>query len=164
MGHDDTHLRILTARVRPSFASNRPRKERAQGMPGARCTRSLACKNKIAHEVVTTGSPEQPGIPRAMVLTVSFVISPVIGLFCHRHRQVTTCQLDASVEASGPHDFAVRISTFRQACFNVHRIPCPTSVTIAKRPSAGRDGVLIVLIWVNREQVYFSNRGWTGNH
>src|SRR4051795_1166602 len=85
-------------------------KERAQGMPGARCTRSLACKNKIAHEVVTTGSPEQPGIPRAMVLTVSFVISPVIGLSCHRHRQVTTCQLDASIEASGPHDFAVRIT------------------------------------------------------
>src|SRR5438045_6262951 len=76
-----------------------------------------------------------------MVLTVSFVISPVIGLFCHRPQQVTTCQLDASVEASGPHDFAVRISTFCQACFSVHRIPCPTSVTIAKRPSrVGRDG------------------------
>ena len=84
-------------------------------MPGARCARSLACKNKKAHEVVTTGSPEQPGIPRAMVLTVSFVISPVIGLSCHRRRQVTTCQLDASVEASGPHDFAVRVSAFRQA-------------------------------------------------
>jgi len=53
-------------------------------MPGARCTRSLACKNKKAHEVVTTGSPEQPGIPRAMVLTAYFVISPVIGLCCHR--------------------------------------------------------------------------------
>ena len=90
-------------------------------MPGARCARSLACKNKKAHEVVTTGSPEQPGIPRAMVLTVSFVISPVIGLFCHRHLRCR--KLDASVEASGPHDFAVRISTFRQACFSVHRIP-----------------------------------------
>jgi len=80
-------------------------------------------QNKIAHEVVTTGSPEQPGIPRAMVLTVSFVISPVIGLCCHR-RLAFTAKLDASVEASGPHDFAVRIGTFRQACFSVHRIPC----------------------------------------
>ena len=53
-------------------------------MPGARCTRSLACKSKKAHEVVTTGSPEQPGIPRAMVLTVSFVLFPVTGLVCHR--------------------------------------------------------------------------------
>jgi hypothetical protein len=31
--------------------------------------------------VVTTGSPKHSGIPCAMVLTVSFVISPVIGLF-----------------------------------------------------------------------------------
>ncbi|HKH00272.1 MAG TPA: hypothetical protein VKB08_06070, partial [Bradyrhizobium sp.] len=45
-------------------------------MPDARCTRSLACKNKKAHEVVTTGSPEQSGIPRAMVLTAYF------GLLC----------------------------------------------------------------------------------
>jgi hypothetical protein len=49
-------------------------------MPDARCTRSLACENWKAHEVVTTGSPEQSGIPRAMVLTVYSVISPVIGL------------------------------------------------------------------------------------
>src|SRR3954467_8072541 len=94
-------------------------------MPGARCTRSLACKNNKAHEVVTTGSPEQPGIPRAMVLTVSFVISPVIGLSCHRHRQVTTCQLDTSVEASGPHAFPVRISTVRQPCYQRPSHPVP---------------------------------------
>jgi hypothetical protein len=58
-----------------------------------------------------------------MVLTVSFVLSPVIGLVCHRRQQVTTCQLDASVEASGPHDFAVRVSTVRQRYLRVHRIP-----------------------------------------
>ena len=105
-------------------------------------------QNKKAHEVVTTGSPEQPGIPRAMVLTVSFVISPVIGLFCHRRWQVTTSQLDASVEASGPHDFAVRISNVRQRCLRVHRIP--------PRVRDDRDtplwwdetAQLIVLIWV----------------
>jgi hypothetical protein len=32
-------------------------------MPGARCTRSLACKVKIAHELVTTVAPDSPGIP-----------------------------------------------------------------------------------------------------
>jgi len=46
-------------------------------------------------------------------------------------------KLDASVEASGPHDFAVRLSNVRQRCLGVHRIPCPTSVTIAIRPSCG---------------------------
>src|SRR5437016_8932974 len=92
-------------------------------MPGARCARSLACKIKKHTSIVTTVTPETPGIPRAMVLTVSFALSPVTGLSCHCRQQVTTCQLDASVGASGPHDFAVRVSTVRQRCLRVHRIP-----------------------------------------
>jgi hypothetical protein len=83
-------------------------------MPGARRTHSLACEMVKAHELVTTGSPEVLSIPCAMVLTVSFVLSPVTGLFCHRRRRNTFRQLDTSVGASGPHDFAVRISTARQ--------------------------------------------------
>jgi hypothetical protein len=83
-------------------------------MPGARCTRSLACSKKHA-SVVTTSTPKHPAFPHAMVLTVYFALSPVIGLSCHRHRRSCFRQLDASVEASGPHDFAVRVSTFRQA-------------------------------------------------
>jgi hypothetical protein len=78
---------------------------------------------------------------RAMVLTVSFVISPVIGLCCHRHRQVTTCQLDASVEASGPHDFAVRISTVRQPCYQRPPHPMPNVRDDRETPlCVGRDG------------------------
>jgi hypothetical protein len=57
-----------------------------------------------------------------MVLTVSFVISSVIGLGCHR-RLAFTAKLDASVEASGPHDFAVRLGAVRQRHRHVHRIP-----------------------------------------
>jgi hypothetical protein len=49
-------------------------------MPGAHCARSLACKIKKHTSIVTTVTPESPGIPYAMVLTVSFVLSPVIGL------------------------------------------------------------------------------------
>jgi hypothetical protein len=37
--------------------------ERAWGMPGARCTRSLACEIRKHTSVVTTGSPETPSIP-----------------------------------------------------------------------------------------------------
>src|SRR5438105_14257384 len=102
-------------------------------MPGARCTRSLACKIKKHTSVVTTGSPELPGTPARDGFTAYFVISPVIGLFCHRRLRCR--KLDASVETSGPHDLAVRVSTVRQRCLRVHRIPCPTSVTIAIRPS-----------------------------
>jgi hypothetical protein len=45
-----------------------------------------------------------------MVLTVSFVLSPVTGLYCHRRRRDAEHrrQLDISVGMSGPHDFAVR--------------------------------------------------------
>jgi hypothetical protein len=48
--------------------------------------RSLVCEIKHT-SVVTTVTPETPGIPRAMVLTVSFVLSPVIGRFCHRRQR-----------------------------------------------------------------------------
>jgi hypothetical protein len=51
------------------------------------------------------------------------VLSPVIGLFCHRHLADTSARLNASVEASGPHDFAVRLSAIRQRRIRVHRIP-----------------------------------------
>ena len=87
-------------------------------MPGARCARSLACSKKT-RELVTTVTPETPGIPRAMVLTVSFALSLVTGLVCHHRRRNDAPlrarlgkgafrRLDASVGASGPHDFAVR--------------------------------------------------------
>jgi len=58
-----------------------------------------------------------------MVLTVSFALSLVTGLVCHHHRRRLLRRLDASVEASGPHDFAVRLSTIRQRRRRVHRIP-----------------------------------------
>jgi hypothetical protein len=64
-----------------------------------------------------------PAFPHAMVLTAYVALSPVTGLFCHRHQRIKFClspvgptqlrELDASVGASGPHDFAVRISIVR---------------------------------------------------
>src|ERR1700674_636071 len=59
-------LRNLAARcARVMQASFPSREQRAQGMPGARCARSLACKIKFKHtSIVTTVTPETPGIPR----------------------------------------------------------------------------------------------------
>src|ERR1700679_2414892 len=54
------------------------------------------------------GHAGSPGIPRAVVLTAYFALSPVTGLCCHRRLADTSATLDASVGASGPHDFAVR--------------------------------------------------------
>jgi hypothetical protein len=75
--------------------------------------------------------------------TAYSALSPVTGLSCHRrprdakhHRE-----LDASVGASGPHAFAVRLqvrSSLAQQAAIASRYP--TFVTIAKRPSfRGRD-------------------------
>jgi hypothetical protein len=60
------------------------------------------------------------------------------------HRQV-----NASVEASGPHDFAVRLRAFVSRITSVHRSPRPTFVTIAKRPSLighGMAGILPLIL------------------
>jgi hypothetical protein len=39
--------------------------------------------------IVTTVTPDSPGIPYAMVLTVSFALSSVTGLCCHRRKRTT---------------------------------------------------------------------------
>ena len=98
-----THLRIPAARSRPSYAKFlRLRNQRAQGKPGARRTRSLACKVKstrVSHHRFTG----TPGLPCAMVLTVSFVLSPVTGLCCHRRPQEALL-LENLTPASGRQD------------------------------------------------------------
>jgi|SRR5882724_2800872 len=62
-----------------------------------------------------------------MVLTGYFVISPVIGLSCHRRRRDAKHrrQLDAGVEASGPHDFAVRFGVVRLSTLSRPPHPAP---------------------------------------
>src|SRR5436190_13269551 len=96
-----------------------------------------------------------------MVLTVSFALSPVTGLCCHCRQQVPTCQLDASVGASGPHDFAVRLTCCSSKAPSASTASRPAFVTIAIRPSVGRDGAVIVLIWVKRRKEYFCKVDWT---
>jgi hypothetical protein len=87
-----------------------------------------------------------------MVLTVSFVLSPVIGLSCHRHLRNCFHRLDAGVEASGPHDFAVREKVLSSAAPSASIASRPAFVTIATRPSVW-DGMArdIEVIWVGRE-------------
>jgi hypothetical protein len=52
-----------------------------------------------------------------------YVVSPVIGFLATVAGGNDFRQLDASTEASGPHDFAVRLSAVRQRHLRVHRIP-----------------------------------------
>jgi len=62
----------------------RPKKEGAgnAGRPERPQPRVVCSNTRVSQH----GQAGSSGIPRAMVLTVSFVISPVTGLCCHRRR------------------------------------------------------------------------------
>jgi hypothetical protein len=116
----------FSRRVSPEFYQQRSAlsEERAWGMPGARRTRSLVCAwgSKYAHEYSQRGRRDHPTFPTQW-FTAYTVLSPEIGLVCLRRLRRLLRKLDASVEASGPHVFAVRFSTVRYRRFHVHRIP-----------------------------------------
>jgi hypothetical protein len=97
-----------------------------------------------------------------MVLTVSFVLSPVTGLVCHRHRRNCFRRLDASVGASGPHDFAVRVGTARLAVPAASTASRSALMTLRNAPLWNRTARLSELIWVRNEEKYFCKWGWTG--
>jgi hypothetical protein len=145
-----------------SSAAQRGRGERRMPVAPA-ASRALCIGRKHTSKRVHRNHPT---FPHAMVLTVSFALSPVTGLVCHRRLRIKSClspvgptrlrKLDASVGASGPHDFAVRCNisrplavdrsrAFRQPALQSRRAQnaaastasLPASVTIAIRPSRG---------------------------
>src|SRR5215218_667207 len=132
-------------------------------MPGARCTRSLACESCREHtSIVTVGSPDQPGIPARNGFNGFLRDLPGDRAWLSPSPAVCLRKLDASVEASGPHDFAVRLGAVRQRHLRVHRIP--------PRVRDDRDTPLwwdetvrtTVVICLGRKPKYFSKWGWTG--
>jgi hypothetical protein len=150
--NDSGYASAFPRRDTPELCKNDlPQKVRAWGMPGARRTRSLVCKvesTRVSHHG-HTGSPGIParngfnGFLRALPGDRAF-LSPSPANFCVSGPTGPTslfANLNASVEASGPHDFAVRRKRFRQRRSQRPSHPVPTFVTIAKRPSEGRDGV-----------------------
>jgi hypothetical protein len=99
-----------------------------------------------------------------MVLTVSFALSPVTGLVCHRRlAEITPAKLDASVGASGPHDFAVRASVVRLPTPSRPPHPASTFVTMRNAPliEAGREKYTPDLHF-GKTEIFFE-KGWTSN-
>jgi hypothetical protein len=134
------------------------RKCRALDAPAA----SYAAKKST--RVVTTGPPKTSGISCAMVLTVSFVLSAVIGLSCHRsrrdakhHRHLTPASRrpDHTTSPSAPHRSSGRAlasTASRPACRDDREPP------LLKERDAGHRQV----IWHERKARNFSARDWTG--
>ena len=111
-------------------------------MPDAGRTRE-PCAQKAAHFAHARNHrfSQNTGIPCAMGYGL-YAVSSVRRAFCPPSpARLVTCELDPSIGGSGQRDFAVRIERVRLARRHVHRIPPPTFVTIAKRPSwMERDG------------------------
>src|SRR3981081_680494 len=124
--------------MRPRFAGNFLTLQ-SEGAGNTGCTlhprsRVQQCTKKRTRAYRFSGG--NPAFPAQWVTAYS-ALSPVNGLSCHRRHADRSTRLDASIGASGPHDFAVRIGRARQS--QHLRPPHPTArfVTIASRPSFG---------------------------
>jgi hypothetical protein len=80
-------------------------------------------QNKKAHEHSHHGHTGFTRHSPRNGFTAYFALSPAIGLVCHRRLARLLARLDAGVEASEPHDFAVRDSALVFGAARVHRIP-----------------------------------------
>jgi len=87
--------------------------------------------------VFTARSPGQPGIPARNGFT-AYTRSPRrSGFLASVASRKRSARLDASVEASGPHDLAVRKQAPSSEAPLASTASHPASVTIAIRPSSG---------------------------
>jgi hypothetical protein len=121
-----------------------------------------ACAKVVVESTrVSQVTPESPGTPRAMVLTVSCALSPATGLSCHRHpRKMLPANL---MPASGHQDHTPSpsaSSAFVKGAISVHRVPSRID-DVAQRPSSGMDEESYSLVLISEKQKYFSERGWT---
>ena len=122
------HPRILAARCARSFATKPwpSRYQRAQGRPGARRTRGLACKmHKNRRTQAYRFGGNTPAFPAQwlyglydFVLVTGF-LATIISVSFRFHR------LDASTGASDPNDFAVRKCHARQSQPSRPSLPAP---------------------------------------
>jgi hypothetical protein len=136
-----------------------PGKQRAWGMPGARCTRSLVCAigSKYAHEYSQRATGNHPTFPHAMVYGL-FRALPGDRLSCHRRYADRSANLTPASRRQDHTSSPSAASNARQARRRVHRIP-PRVRDVASRPSEW-DGtaVDIEVIWVGGQAVFLKFR------
>jgi hypothetical protein len=150
--------------IRPSFASFFTlTRRRAQGRPGARCTRGLVCKQQIENAHEHTGSAEAIRPSLRDGVTAYFALSPVTGFFATViSRMSPPAKLGASIGAPGPHDFAVRFARARQSRTSRPPHLTATFVTIASRPSFGRDAPIKITDLPDGLSEIFGAKDWAG--
>ena len=130
-------------------------------MPGARCARSRVwCveSTRVSHHGHTGNTRHSP----RNGFTAYIALSRVTGLSCHPRRRSCLHQLDASVGASGPHDFAVRVSVARLASLPRPPHSVPNVRDDRETPLwRVRNGAQIAIDASGWETKYFFPRDWT---
>ena len=113
-----------------------PPKQRAQGIPGARCTRGPVSKlHKTKRPRAYRFSGGNPAFPAQWFEQLIRALPGDQALGCHRHRRCPNRRLDASLEASGPHAFAVRLTRHSSKARSTATASPSRAVDVAQRPS-----------------------------
>ena len=144
--------------LRPRFASSFAllENQRAQGRPGACCTRGLACdlRKQNVHTSIQ-GSGSIPAFPAQWLYGLLRAL-PGERLFCLRRlRDLLLARLSASTAAPEPHDFAVRFQRVRLVAASASTASHRAFVTMANAPQSGETGGVMRLIWVRTKAEYF---------
>jgi hypothetical protein len=139
---EKTQLRDLAAgfaRVLPAMSRSLKSEGAVLPQEGSRECRALdapaalRAKNRKHASKSPRSHRNHPAFP-ARLFTAYSALSSVIGLSCHRRLRRLLRKLDASVEASGPHSFAVRFMCCSSSAHSASTASRLTSLTIAKRP------------------------------
>ena len=131
-------------------------------MPGAQCTRSLACKIKQAYEHSHHGHTGTTRHSPRNGFTAYFALSSVTTLF-----DTVACASSRRLDAKDWGVGTTRLRRTRQhhssSALPASTASGPTLVTCATPLWSRPDTRISELIWVRGKQKYFCKRGWT-NH
>jgi hypothetical protein len=140
-GHTERHTFAIPRRgLRPSLAK-RSAPERAWGMPGAQCTRSLVCEVVVqnAHEYSQRSHRKSPGIPARNGFNGLFRALPGDRAFLSPSSADTSANLTPASRRQDHTTSPSALALFvKSAAASI--ASNPASVTIAIRPSSGVDG------------------------
>ena len=130
-------------------------KQRAQGRPGARCTRGLVCmgSRKCAHEHTGSAGASRPSLRNGF--TAYNVISPAGRARCHRRRRNCFHQLDASLGRQDHTSLPYALMPFAKGTISVHRDPPHDRGDHDTPLWSGRDGVSCSADFDSDKQKYF---------
>src|ERR1700691_4022221 len=132
-------------------------------MPGAQCTRSLACESSVqnAHEYSQRSHRKSPGIPARNGLRLiprsprrsGFLASVACGVFSANLTPASRRQ-DHTSSPSASAPFVIGTAS-------VHRMPPRVRDDREQRLMWDRTAIIFEVIWVGGEQKYFCEEGWT---